>query len=189
MSKPNSTLTQERLRELFSYDMETGFLTRLIRVSPNARVGQRAGTLNENGYRAVNVDKKLYLEHRIVWFYMMGEWPKDQIDHINGIKSDNRLCNLREATNQENHQNQRKSRTRNKSGLLGVISEKNRRYRSAITVKGEIIRLGNFDTAMEAQNAYLEAKKIYHPFAFAASVCEGIKIPAAKWQDEEREAA
>ena len=114
--KPNKTykLTAERLREVMSYDPETGEFTWLVTLSNRAV----AGTVVRNptsGYLSARIDSVRYLQHRLVWLYVHGRWPAEEIDHANGVKDDNRLCNLREATRSQNMMNKpRLKRARSK---------------------------------------------------------------------------
>lgn len=154
-------LTQGRLRELVNYDPDTGLFTwRLAR--RKCRPGALAGANMQNGYRAIRLDDVLYFAHRLAWLYVHGVWPAEQLDHINGNRADNRLCNLREATNAENAQNRRK--TKGKSGLMGVRQENNK-WLAEIKFNYKVIRLGLFDTPEEARQTYLAAKQALHPFS------------------------
>jgi len=92
--------------------------------------------------------------------------PENEIDHINGIRNDNRICNLREATKSENAQNQRKAPSHNKStGLIGASFDKRyKKFESKIHINGKSKFLGYFKTAIEAHNAYLTEKRLIHPF-------------------------
>jgi hypothetical protein len=92
---------------------------------------------------------------------MTGELPKEQVDHINGIKDDNRWINLRGATNGENQQNRKNQK--NKSGYRGVHPIGNR-WQTLIRVNKKLIHIGCFETPKEAHIAYLEAKAKYHEF-------------------------
>jgi hypothetical protein len=155
--------TAERLRHLVNYDPETGQFTwnaKRRRCTPGAKAGCRM----KNGYDIIRLDDNLYLAHRLAWLYMTGEWPAHQIDHVNGDRADNRFCNLREATNQENAHNRHKLRKNNRSGFAGVRRE-NKRWLAEIKVNYKPIRLGLFDTLEEAHEAYKEARKKYHPFS------------------------
>ncbi|MCK9994454.1 MAG: hypothetical protein Dbin4_02974, partial [Alphaproteobacteria bacterium] len=98
-------LTQSRLKELLHYDPDTGVFTRRVQTSSNARVGDVAGCLHPEGYRHIQIDGKRYAAHRLAWLYMTGEWPTNQLDHLNGVRDDNRWGNLREATHGQNQQN------------------------------------------------------------------------------------
>ena len=99
-------LTQEKLKEMLRYDESTGVFTwRTPR--PRVKVGDNAGCTNARGYCMIETGCKAYGAHRLVWLYVHGEFPPDQIDHINGIKTDNRLVNLRAVTNAQNSQNRK----------------------------------------------------------------------------------
>jgi len=88
-------LTQERLKELLSYDPETGAFTWLLSPGPK-RKGEQAGSQHHSGYRFVKLDGKMYAEHRIAFLYVHGYFPEGDVDHINRIRNDNRPDNLRE---------------------------------------------------------------------------------------------
>lgn len=111
-------LTQERLKQLFIYDECTGVITRIVSRGTRAIAGDIAGYSDGRGYLKITIDYKEYNTHRLAWLYVYGEWP-NQIDHINGNRSDNRLSNLRNVNNQENSKNRRIS-SNNKSGIMGV---------------------------------------------------------------------
>jgi len=114
-----ASLSQERLKEVLSYDKSSGLFKWRIRVSPSANAGDIAGHTNTKGYVVIRVDSVLYRAHRLAWFYMFGLWPKHQIDHKDHDRSNNKACNIRETTNYENHKNMSKRKT-NKSGYTGV---------------------------------------------------------------------
>lgn len=96
-------LTQARLKELMTYDADTGIFTRIKSVS---RAGKHVSDKpNRHGYLHFCIDYRSYLQHRAAWLYAYGEFPKGHLDHINRVKTDNRLCNLRVVTNLENSQN------------------------------------------------------------------------------------
>lgn len=109
----------EKLREAFSIDPDNGRLLHRADVK-HRRAGEEAGYPNNIGYRQVMIGRKIYSVHRIAWALYYGEHPEDEVDHINGNRSDNRLCNLRLATSSQNNQNRRLS-SRNKSGVKGVF--------------------------------------------------------------------
>ena len=105
------------------------------------------------------------MAHRLAWLYTHGKWPSKYIDHINGVKTDNRIANLREADNGENMQNQRRARRNSKTGLLGVRwNRASGNYVAVITVNRHVINVGSFKTAEEAHEAYLRAKAELHEF-------------------------
>ena len=116
----------------------------------------------QNGYCIIRLDDRLYTAHRLAWLYVHGQWPTHQLDHINGNRQDNRLCNLRPATNAENAQN--RTRKSNTSGFPGV-RKTNSKWTAEIKVNYKPIRLGRFDSPEAAYAAYLEAKRKYHPFS------------------------
>jgi hypothetical protein len=158
-----SNIDSTRLKELFQYDPNTGNFTWLHNAGKRVKAGQIAGCLHKNGYIQIGIDKKVHLAHRLVWLYVYGEYPKNQIDHRNGIRSDNRVANLRDATSAENCQNL--LRARGSSGLLGAHFQKTRnRWSSSIKLNGTKTHLGYFKTAEDAHVAYLNAKRALHPF-------------------------
>lgn len=161
----NDELTVERVRELFDYDPNAGVLTWRIRTSNRVGVGSEAGTSESNGYRRVEIAGRPYRVHRLVWLWVHGVWPANQIDHINGDCGDNRLANLREATCAENQQNKRRALRNSRSGVLGVSrASGDRGWMAYIGVDGRERYLGTFPTVAEASAAYVEAKRLMHPF-------------------------
>lgn len=119
-------LTQDRLKELMRYDEETGILTRRVSTSSNARAGDIAGSKDKDGYLVIRIDKKLYRAHRLAFLYVYGRFPEEFTDHINGIRDDNRISNLREVTRQENMQNQKKRTRPDMSMPTGVVVNKHK---------------------------------------------------------------
>lgn len=158
-------LTQQRLKELLSYDQGTGIFIWSTKKSKRIKIGDIAGCKNPDGYIYIRVDGKGYFAHRLAWLYVYEKMPEKEIDHINEIRDDNRMCNLRLANHQENGQNQSNPRTHNTSGFLGVSWHKcGKKWRAYITLNGKIKHLGYFNTAEEAHAAYLCAKREYHLF-------------------------
>lgn len=154
-------LTAERLRQIFDYDPETGVFTRKLRAG-RAGVGAPVGWPVKR-HLAVQIDGYNHYLHRLAWLYVHGEWPKDQIDHINGDASDNRIANLRDVHRSLNQQNLRKPNRQNKTGFLGVCYYKaNGKYQAHITVSSKRRALGFFDTPEQAYEAYLNAKRRLH---------------------------
>lgn len=165
MSKRESTTSIDRLHELFRVDK--GRLIRLVKTSSRAKVGDIAGRLKPDLYREVRVDCVAILEHRIVWAMANGRWPVDEIDHINGVKDDNRIENLREASSAQNSQNITKARSDNKTGLLGVSYYKNHKtkpYKADCRINGVTVYLGRFNTPEKAHEAYISWKRKNHEF-------------------------
>jgi len=155
-------LTAERLRELFHYNKETGVFTRLVKSSNSRTV---AGSTGKDRRVRISVDNKIYRAHTLAWIYVTGFHPKDCIDHINGDPSDNRFCNLREATHAENMQNRRSASKNSSSGLLGVsFNNEKKKWTAEIMSNYKRIRLGHFSTKEEAHLAYIEAKRKIHSF-------------------------
>lgn len=154
-------LTQNRLQHVVEYNEKTGLF--MFRHGRGGKPkGTIAGTLNEKGYRCIVIDSRRYRAHRLAWLYVHGAWPADEIDHIDGDRDNNRIGNLREAGRSENLQNQRKAQKRNKTGLLGV-SPRRGRHRATIVINGKQEHIGDFDSEIEAHNAYIERKRIVHP--------------------------
>lgn len=152
-----ASLTQERLMSLVSYDAETGVITW-------RRNGRRAGWRHYGGYRNVRVDGVTYAEHRLAWFYVHGQWPAADIDHINRVRDDNRLANLRPATRSENCQNQ-PVRSTNCSGVTGVYYHRcARKWVASISIDKKQRHLGVFDTAEQAAAARKSAEQQYYAY-------------------------
>ncbi len=157
-----SELTAERARELLNYDHNTGSITWKVKKGPKSK-GARAGCKNPNGYINISVDGKLYKAHRIAWLIITGSWPVAETDHINGVRDDNRIDNLREATKSLNQQNQRVPRRDNTSGYLGVSwHAAGKAFSAHIRIKGKKLYLGLFTDPAKAHQAYLDAKRQFH---------------------------
>ena len=158
-------LTQDRLKELFDYNPDTGIFVRLMQCG-TAKKGAIAGCL-ANGYYVIRVDNKLYLSHRLAWLYVHGSLP-ELVDHINRIPTDNRISNLRPATKAQNQQNHGIPK-HNKSGFVGVSWDSNRsKWYASIRANNRTIPLGRFQNIEDAATAYQQAAGRYHthnPFA------------------------
>lgn len=156
-------LTLERARETFRYEPDTGHFIRLRQCGHNQRqIGAIAGSLNDQGYRRIMLDRKDYRAHRLAWFMTHGTWPAE-IDHINGIRDDNRIANLRPADRFINTQNT-SCRADNKSGYQGVSFYRPAgKWRAQIKKDGKSVGLGSFDSPQAAHEAYLQAKCEFHP--------------------------
>lgn len=164
------SLTQEQLKEVLIYDPELGEFRwkqssgRWKKFPPLSI----AGTVSKiHGYREIRVLGVFQKAHRLAWLYMTGEWPKNEIDHINRIRSDNRWCNLRQATTQENLKN-KVTYKNNKSGTSGVSwRADNKKWWARISVvkdgKDRRISLGCFGKKEDAIAKRKEAEKIYYP--------------------------
>lgn len=153
-----NTLTQKQLKELLVYDPATGVFT--WRVSRRAcTAGSIAGS-DKDGYRRIGISNHMYHAHRLAWLYTHGAWPEQQIDHINGIGSDNRIENLREASPSENMQN-RRGNTNNSSGYAGVTRSRGG-WQAQIMSGGVSYFLGRFNDPEAAHAEYLAAKAKLH---------------------------
>lgn len=155
-------LTQQTLKELVVYCPERGGLF-WIKNRRKAKAGNRIGSKTQEGYRQTSLFLKQYKEHRLIWLYHYGNFPLKELDHLNGIRDDNRIENLRECVEGKNQQNIRKPNITNKNGFLGVYPS-SKRWMARITSNGKSIYLGSFDTKEEAHLAYIQAKRQYHPF-------------------------
>jgi hypothetical protein len=159
-------LTAEELREQLDYNPATGVFTRRVTNSSRVIVGDVAGFCGGGGYREIRLLGYRFGAHRLAWLYVYGVWPTKQIDHINGVRSDNRIVNLREATQAENQWNRKKTRGA-KCKLKGVHFDKGR-FRAAIRVNSKLIHLGGYATEEEAHAAYVAAaEKEFGAFARA----------------------
>lgn len=168
MSRPE--LTADRARELLSYDPDTGELRWRVTRATNAREGDLAGCLGRQGYREMTVEMRTRTAHRIAWLIVHGRWPLEELDHINGDRADNRLCNLREATHAQNQRNRVRvisGRNPNTSGYKGVTWHGERKqWMARIRVNGTRKTIGRFPTAEEAHAAYCAAaRRHYGEFA------------------------
>ena len=152
--------TQIELKELFNYCPDSGVFTRLKSVSINTKNGDIAGNINMQGYRRISINRINYLSHRLAWLYTHGAWPESMIDHINGIKDDNRISNLREATRSQNYMNVSMQKN-NTSGYKGVSFDKRHgKWQAVCGLNGKIKHIGYFDTAELASLAYEAFAKI-----------------------------
>lgn len=153
-------ITADRLRDLMSYNTQTGVFTWNDGVVGIGRRTRKEG--NSWGYTSIGVDGRRYGAHQLAWLYVMGEFPNGDIDHINGDRADNRISNLRAATRSANMQNLRGAHKDSATGFLGVHKSRNK-FSAEIMVGGVKHRLGTFDRPELAHAAYLEAKRKLHP--------------------------
>jgi hypothetical protein len=155
-------LTAERLRELLDYNPETGIFTWKIlprRKAIDGFAGSRSGR-----YIYIGIDREHYLAHRLAWFYIYGEWPDKDLDHIDRDTHNNRLTNLRPATMSDNLCNS-KLRKDNSTGFRGIFRHRSK-FAAQVRKDGVRLCLGTFDTAEEAHAAYCEAaRKLHGEFA------------------------
>jgi len=142
----NANHIYEYFASYYHYDAETGLLY-------SRRTGRPIGSKVGAGYLRVSLAGHTYMVHRLAWLLVHGRWPAEQIDHINGIPDDNRLCNLREATAQQNLQS-RPMHKRNQLGVKGVCEVRGR-YRAQLWTNGRFVLNKYFDTIDDASAAYL----------------------------------
>src|SRR5262249_8878082 len=163
-----------RLRELVDYDPHTGIFIRKI-TCRGGSAGSIAGKRHCEGYLQLSIDGRCYFLHRLAWLYVYGEFPSDQIDHINGDRADNRIINLRPATHTENMRNRCRHRN-GSSGFKGVYRERGK-WCARITIRaGRRLYLGRFDTPEEAHAAYFAAaQKHFGEFASDGTEANGDK--------------
>ena len=169
------------VRSLLAYDAETGVFTwrprpvTLFNATPkrspkhacanwNARMaGNVAGATNGDGYVYIKIFGRLHAAHRLAFLIKTGRWPPEEIDHRNGVRTDNRFENLRCATKAENAQNL--GPKKNKSGFVGVSWNANSRaWLAHMRIDGKSVHLGQFSTPEAAAEAYREAKRKNHKF-------------------------
>jgi hypothetical protein len=147
-------ITQDELKELLHYDPETGVFTWKVNRGNQVNDGFVAGNMDGDGHLQISINKKKYKAHRLAWLYMTGKWPKEHIDHINGVKDDNKFFNLREATNQENCINRGKGKN-NTSGYKGVSwNSGQKKWQANARLNYKLRHLGYFNTAEEAFESY-----------------------------------
>jgi hypothetical protein len=170
-------LTKESAEEFFRYDNKTGKLfweqrdrkhfSRDIdwKMFNTRFAGSEINHINDSGYICVRFKRKQTRVHRIIWLMEYGYWPEHQIDHVNGDRSDNRIKNLRKATNSENSANRTGSKSN--SGYKGVhFLNKQEKYIAYITKDYNRYNLGYFDTPEEAHAAYCaKAAELFGEYA------------------------
>lgn len=149
------------LNELLRYDPETGHFFR--RDSGRQLAESLAGRYGRIQIHIAEHDVMRYAA-RVAWAMTYGVWPVGQVDHIDEDHTNNRLANLREATNAQNKQNCTRSYSTNGVGLRGVSQQSSGTWRARITIDGATTNIGTFATAQEAADAYLRAKREMHPF-------------------------
>ena len=166
----NGTEEDQELRKIamerLSYDSRTRLFKWKCRVAQHVLKGSKAGTLHKKtGYVRIKILGRSYRAHRLAWLIMYGSFPPDHIDHINGVKHDNRIINLRAVTHAENNRN-RALDIRNKSGYTGIAyNKKTNKWIARIGGTRKRVYLGSFDNLEDA----IEARRIaeinynYHP--------------------------
>lgn len=145
------------LKEALEYSPTTGLFIRKIRTSNRIKIGDIAGGLDAKGYVIIRLKNKSHKAHRLAWLYVYGEMPSKEIDHINGIKNDNRISNLRDVSKNINQQN---------TNAKGYHKDRNK-WAAQIRVNKETHYLGSFESEAAASIAYKNAKELYHAEAHA----------------------
>jgi hypothetical protein len=155
-------VSPEELKRVLSYNHETGVFTRKINRGKH-KAGDIAGTVMSRGYIRIGVNGRTYLAHRLAWLYVYGVWP-NEIDHVNHIKDDNRISNLRSVTHQENSRNQSKqNKKEGKNDVTGVLwCRQNKKWSVRIGVNNKRVYVGIFKDKFEAICARKSAENKYN---------------------------
>jgi hypothetical protein len=154
--------TRKEILSVIAYDPLTGWFTRKHSKYCPWTAGKRSGSAGPKGYRLLHINGSYYMEHRIAWTIIYGQIPEGMtVDHINGRKGDNRIENLRLATDCQNSYH-RPKKSNNVSGFKGVYQRENGKYRAVITAGKKRKSLGSFNTKEEAYAAYCEAARRLH---------------------------
>lgn len=153
-------LTQQRVKELFDYHPD-GYLTWKKTIGGRANAGSIAGSMTSNGYLLIRIKQKSTMAHRIVFLWHHGYLPEQDIDHIDGNRTNNRIENLREATRSQNNANSKIARN-NTSGYKGVQwCKATRKWRAVIWINNKRKCLGRHIEIEDAAKAYHEAAVAY----------------------------
>jgi hypothetical protein len=154
-------ITQQYLQDNFDYNQNTGLFVRTKKTGNSTKIGVPLTCNKGNGYVVFSVQGKLQLAHRMAWLYIYGEIPSKNIDHINGLPTDNRISNLRIADQSQNTANSCLSKA-NTSGSKGVVWLKDAgKWRAGITVNYKFINLGRFENIDDAIQAYEAGSRKY----------------------------
>lgn len=150
-------LTADMLKSIVFYDEASGLFYRKLKDA--TLKNKPSGTVSRNGYIVLNILQKTYYAHRLAWLYCHNVFPQQHIDHINNVRTDNRIANLRDVSRSINNRNIKVAKKNNKTKFLGVsYSGKKLPFRSRIYINGKQKEIGLFHTAEEAHQAYLKEK-------------------------------
>ena len=154
-------ITQSELKDLVYYEPDTGnFIAKKPR--GKLKIGNILGNKNHDGYMRIKINYTHYSSHRLAWLYVYGKFPDNEIDHINRIKNDNRLINLREASTSQNGINKSLTK-RNTSNFKGVtFNKKANKWQAQATLNKKTYYLGIYQTKEEAYKAYVDFAKKNH---------------------------
>lgn len=136
------------IKNYIKYLPETGQLIWIKKPNNSIVLYTFIGTTRKDGYISICFKKRKYFAHRVAWYLYYGEWPKGQIDHINGIRNDNKISNLRDVTQSQNQLNQK--RHREKTVRYYYFIKKSNKYRVQKYINGKLKHYGIFDTEKEA---------------------------------------
>lgn len=154
-----TTISKDLLHALLEY--RDGKLFWRVTTGSRAQAGNRAGCLANNGYRYIKINDKAYLEHRLIFLMHHGELP-ECLDHINGVKNDNRIENLRPASLSQNQHNAKTS-SNNTSGIKGVCFHKDtQKWMARVKIGGKSKHLGLFTDLAEAEAVIRQARESLH---------------------------
>lgn len=153
--------TREMVSTLLRLDVDTGLFYWKVDRRHVVKAGDRAGKTDPKGYIIIKINGEGFRAHRLAWLMANGEWPTMDIDHINGVRSDNRIANLRQVTSKENSWNRCAHMCRSNSGALGVHKLPDGRFAAHITRNGKKHFLGHFIDLNDATNAYWSAREYF----------------------------
>lgn len=154
-----NTIDVGRLKEVLEYDPGTGLFKWIVSLSSRGLVGEKAGTLRPDGYRKINIDGVPYMAHRLAWIFVYGDHPVCEIDHINRIRDDNRIANLRLASSKQNKENS-PVKSNNTTGYKGVHWDKSReKWMAFVTHNRKFHNLGRFDDLEHAARVADDARR------------------------------
>jgi len=155
-------LTQDEIKKYLNYNPETGIFIWLCDRGIRKTKGKIAGSKFRSGYILIKINDIFYPAHRLAWIYMFGSEPLEFIDHINRIKDDNRICNLREASRIQNGYN-REISSNNTSGIKGISwCSHHKRWVARVGVNKIRKCIGYFKSINDAESAIVDARKKYH---------------------------
>ena len=156
-------ITLEEVKRRVRYDPETGVFTWATTRRGTVKEGVELGSWGAYGYKTVRLNQRSYKLHRLAWWLTTGSPPSGDVDHINGVRSDNRISNLRDVSRKMNLENRASPMSRNSTGLLGAYYDKRKCHFYARISHHNVSRhLGTFGSAEEAHEAYLHAKRELH---------------------------